>query len=186
MPVNARTSLIHAPASKNDPNYKMWPTAEAVPRGVSTPNDTICSVFLSARRSNNSGLNNSNQNSTNASTSSLRRCLIVERNVIIFMDLENIIQSAGIEIIDHADTADHALQMIERTHYDFAFIDCDSVSNRVELLVKELRRNHGLVAAIASGKEDQELQPALRGCPLILKPFTIATVEGVLRKFLMQ
>jgi CheY-like chemotaxis protein len=186
MPVNARTSFIHASASKNDPGCKMRTTAEADPHGVATPDDTICSVFSSARRLSKSGSKNANQNGINASTSSLRRCLIVERNVIIVMDLENIIQSAGIEIIDHAHNAGHALQMIERNHYDFAFVDCHSVSEGVELMVEKLRRHNGLIAAIASGKEYQELQPALRGCPLILKPFTIDSVESVLRKFMMQ
>jgi DNA-binding NtrC family response regulator len=123
----------------------------------------------------------------NGCTHSLRpdtRCLVVESNFIIFMDLEHIVHSLGVTRVDHVKNVAEALNMIDETMYGFVILDCDPPTENFGTLGDELISQGVPVAVIATHSDAQQLHPELRGFPIIVKPFLTSTVEIVIRKFL--
>jgi hypothetical protein len=113
------------------------------------------------------------------------RCLVIESNALILIDLEQIIQSVGIGPIDHAANATQALELLKTETYQFAILDFDTSAQKVEELFTNLQHQGTQIAIIAFSRDDAQKLGQNNGIPLIMKPFTVEAVEIVLRKFII-
>jgi ActR/RegA family two-component response regulator len=111
------------------------------------------------------------------------RCLIVEDNLIILMDLEDIVKSAGFTQVDRAANLSQAMALVESTHYRFAFLDFDLEGDSCLPLVKALRKRK-TPFAITTGYSDRDLPKLLEGAPIVSKPFSEETIKKILLKAL--
>jgi CheY-like chemotaxis protein len=112
------------------------------------------------------------------------RCLIVEDNFFIFMAIEDIVTSFGFKLIDRASTLAEARQHLKNSHYRLALLDFRlGVANSLPLI--ETLEKKKIPFAVTTGYTfDEVMIQALRGAPVISKPYVDETVNRVIAKLL--
>lgn len=107
-------------------------------------------------------------------------CLIVEDNYLIFTDIEDIVMASGFKRIDHASTLAEAGTLLEKNRYRLALLDfrlgvLDSLP-----LVETLMKSKIPFAVTTGYPVDEYMLHALKGAPVISKPYVTPTVNRVI------
>ena len=112
------------------------------------------------------------------------RCLIVEDNFIILMDLEDMVQSAGFKWIDRATDLSQALKLVETTLYRFAFLDLALGEDTCLPIIEALKKRKTPFAITTGYSDRDELPKLLKGAPIVSKPYSAETIKKILLKAL--
>jgi CheY-like chemotaxis protein len=112
------------------------------------------------------------------------RCLIVEDNFFIFMAIEDIVMSFGFKQVDRASTLAEAKEHLKNNRYRLALLDFRlGVLNSLPLV--EMLEKHKIPFAVTTGYTiDDMMEKALKGAPIISKPYVNETVNRVIAELL--
>ena len=108
------------------------------------------------------------------------RCLIVEDNFIILMDLEDMVKSLGFEIIDQASSLEQAMGLLEKTQYRAVLLDLQLGSESSAPLIEILKRQKTPFAITTGYCVEDDRPGLLHGIPIIPKPYSAGTVNRIL------
>ncbi len=98
------------------------------------------------------------------------RCLVLEDNVLIAMDLEAQLFELGAGAVDLATTAAHALALIAAHRHEFALLDVN-LGGGTSIAVAERLHRLGVPMAFLTGDAGFHLDtPGLDRMPVLLKP----------------
>ena len=112
------------------------------------------------------------------------RCLIVEDNFFIFMAIEDIVASFGFKLIDRASSLAEAKEHLTNNRYRLALLDFRLGVSDSMPLVETLETNKIPFAVTTGYSVDDVMIRALKGAPVISKPYVIETVNRVIRQLL--
>ena len=108
------------------------------------------------------------------------RCLIVEDNFVILLDLEDMVKSMGFKSIDQASSLAQTMELLEKTRYRVVLLDLQLGSESSVPIVKILK-NQKIPFAITTGYcVDDDRPSLLHGVPVIPKPYSVGTVNRIL------
>lgn len=108
------------------------------------------------------------------------RCLIVESNFLISLDLIEILQSLGFKHVDRASNNDTANELLRNASYDIAFIDFDQGED-IALQIASQMRLHGAEIIFTSTFFDQTDMPSSLGVyKLLPKPYSTSVLKHIL------
>ena len=112
------------------------------------------------------------------------RCLIVEDNFVILMDLEDMVKGLGLQCVDLATNIDQAKELLLQHRYRIAFLDL-YLGNESCLPLANILKKQGVPFAITTGYNvGDDLSSVLEGVPMISKPYAFKTVSQVLAELL--
>lgn len=111
-----------------------------------------------------------------------RRCLIVEDEAVICMDLENIVNSFGVSVVDIAHTLANALALVRDNSYDVALLDLNIGAASI-LPVAEVLAGRRTPFAVVTGW-DYDIPAPLKDIPRVAKPFSEANIVNILARLL--
>jgi DNA-binding NtrC family response regulator len=114
-------------------------------------------------------------------TDTLRRCLIVEDEGIISLDIEQIVNSYGLTTVHKAYTLAAALNLVDSNAYDIALLDLN-VGSESTVPVAEILAARKTPFAVVTGNID--IPTALKGVPFVSKPFSEKNIINILVKLL--
>jgi DNA-binding response OmpR family regulator len=115
-------------------------------------------------------------------TSDERRCLIVEDEALISIDLENIVNSYGVRLVDIAHTLANALALVQVNSYDIALLDLNIGSTSILPVADVLAMRKTPFGVISGWASD--IPPVLKGVPFVSKPFSEENVIDIIIKLL--
>lgn len=108
--------------------------------------------------------------------------LLVEDNMIIALDAEEMLLAMGAGPVRQAASVSDALRFLDQERPDFAVLDVN-LGSETSLPVAERLAREGVPFVFATGYgEALDLPPALRGRPLVKKPFTSGTLRNALTR----
>jgi two-component sensor histidine kinase len=112
-----------------------------------------------------------------------KRILIVEDEPLVAMDVQSMLQNAGMEIVGPAATSERALRLLGAERVDAALLDANLGGERVDGVALALSQS-GIPFAFATGYGRESLPQAFAGAPVITKPFAekelLRTVQSLL------
>lgn len=112
------------------------------------------------------------------------RCLIVEDNFFIFLAMEDIVTSFGFKFIDRASTLAEAKAHLKNTHYRLVMLDFQlGVLNNMPLAAS-LEKNKIPFAVTTGYSVDDVMERALKGAPVISKPYVTEKVNRTIESLL--
>jgi DNA-binding response OmpR family regulator len=114
------------------------------------------------------------------------RCLIVEDNFLILMDLEDMVKSSGIKSIDLATNLAQAKELLKENQYRIVFLDLRLGNESSVPLVKMLKEQKIPFALTTGYAVEADSSGLFQGVPVISKPYAINTVNQILGKLLSQ
>lgn len=112
-----------------------------------------------------------------------RRCLIVDDEAIISMDLEQIVNSYGLYAVDKAYTIADALNLVRANFYDIALLDMNVRSESILPVLEILSKNNTPMVIVTGSKE---LPHSLQHLPMVSKPFEEFDIITILTQLLSQ
>ena len=112
------------------------------------------------------------------------RCLIVEDNFVILMDLEDMLKSMGFKFADQATSVAQAMELLDKTHYRVAFLDLQLGSESSMTIAEELHGRKIPFAITTAYCVEEERPSPLVGVPVISKPYSVEAVKRTLRSLL--
>jgi DNA-binding NtrC family response regulator len=99
------------------------------------------------------------------------RILVAEDEALIALELEQILENLGCEVIGPISRVDEVLETAERGGFDGALLDVNLRGRQIFEILPQLK-TLGLKLIITSGYDDLTLfPPAFRSMPRIAKPF---------------
>jgi DNA-binding response OmpR family regulator len=112
------------------------------------------------------------------------RCLIVEDNFFIFMAIEDIVMSFGFKQVDRASTLAEAKEHLKNNRYRLALLDFRlGVLNSLPLI--EMLEKSKIPFAVTTGYTvDDDMVRAIKGAPVITKPYMNEKVNRVIAELL--
>ncbi|SFZ82456.1 Response regulator receiver domain-containing protein [Devosia enhydra] len=113
-----------------------------------------------------------------------RRILIVEDDVLLALELEDMLQEAGCEVVGPVAQLKTALDVIDANPLDAALMDLN-LRGELSYPAIDALRQRGVPVIVASGyAELPSVRQKLDGMPLLGKPYDLerirATLEGML------
>lgn len=115
---------------------------------------------------------------------SRRKVLVVEDEVLIAMDLELALRSAGVDV-EQAARLEEGLQKIQNSNFDAAILDVNLNGKRSDELAAALR-SRKIPFAFSTGYGVESLPVAYQDVPLLMKPFGRSDVAEVLGNLLKK
>jgi len=112
-----------------------------------------------------------------------KRILIVEDEPLVAMDVQAMLQDAGMEIVGPAATSEAALGLVGSDQIDAALLDANLGGRRVDEVALALSQS-GIPFAFATGYGRESLPQAFAGAPVITKPFAESELLRVVRGLL--
>ena len=106
------------------------------------------------------------------------RCLVVEDEVLIGMDLEDVLCAAGFNV-EWATSAQRAAEVLAGDHFDVAVLDVVMRSEPCVPLARELKRR-GIPFLVHSGRPRDRDLIGFRGAPWLDKPAEAGTLLAAL------
>ena len=118
------------------------------------------------------------------STLAGRRVLVVEDELLVAMDVEDLLEGLGCEVLESASTVEQALQRIADQAPEVVILDLN-LNGQPTLPVAEALWTAGIPFIVVTGYvETMHLEPALRGAPLLQKPCSSEQLLSGLRQLL--
>jgi DNA-binding response OmpR family regulator len=115
----------------------------------------------------------------------LHRVLLVEDEPIIQMLIEDILERAGIELADIAETSAKALPLIRAGGFDAAIVDCTLGDGPCEPVIRALAAEQ-VPFVISSGHSAGEIEERFPGARFVTKPFLDAELETAVQTVLRR
>jgi len=102
------------------------------------------------------------------------RILILEDDPLIALDLAQIVETMGHEVVDVCNCITAARRHLDN-HVDFALLDIDLRDGK-SFTVAEALEERGIPFAFISGSMPEDIPLGLRRAPFISKPFSEAAI----------
>ena len=106
--------------------------------------------------------------------------LAVEDEALIAMELEDMLEALGHEVIGPAATAADALALLTRTRPDAAIVDVNLAGETSAPVIGALR-DKAIPFILATGYEASELSWVTPCAPLLRKPYTARDMARILK-----
>jgi DNA-binding response OmpR family regulator len=106
------------------------------------------------------------------------RILILEDDPLIALDLSQIVETMGHEVVDICDCIASARNQVDN-HVDFALLDVDLRDGK-SFPVAVALQERGIPYAFVSGSRPADLPQGLREARFIAKPYSEAAIVGTL------
>ena len=107
------------------------------------------------------------------------RILLVEDEPLIALDLENILERLGHEVVGVAETRDEAVRLAEDEHPDAALVDIKLRDGFTGIeTVRRLTEDFGLYCAFVTGNPEQI---TALGAVVVAKPYTVAAIDAAIQ-----
>jgi DNA-binding response OmpR family regulator len=113
------------------------------------------------------------------------RILAVEDEAMIALELEDMLEDLGHEVIGPAAYVDDALALLRDAAPDAAVVDANLGGQSARPLIHALR-DAGVPTIVASGYARQELRALDIECAYVKKPYSAKDLAAALRKALEQ
>jgi CheY-like chemotaxis protein len=107
------------------------------------------------------------------------RVFIAEDSLVIALDLENIVEQSGCEIVEKTGDISKSLKVIDTELIDFAIIDYRLSDGTIEEVVDKLRKK-SIPFAICTGDERKRIRADFPDALVISKPFDADDVKRIL------
>lgn len=108
------------------------------------------------------------------------RCLIVEKNFLIRLDLADMLQSLGIRNVDEAESISQAMELIAATKYSVVFINIIHADKSSQAVAEELKRQKVPLVVTTAYLATTDLPPAMMDAPIISKPYSLEVIRTLL------
>ncbi len=109
------------------------------------------------------------------------RVLIAEDQMIVAIELEDMLQEAGCEVIGPATTLESAMDLANRTTPDAAVLDVNLDGTRSYALA-EMLQARGIPVILATGYGASRLPERWQQVPRLEKPFTGTGLQALLAR----
>lgn len=109
------------------------------------------------------------------------RILAVEDEAMIAMELKDMLEELGHEVIGPAATVDDALALLKQTAPDAAVVDANLTGQSARPVVESLSKA-GIPMVLASGYEPRELSDLEISGVLVRKPYSKKDLDNALSK----
>lgn len=109
------------------------------------------------------------------------RILAVEDEALIAMELEDMLEELGHEVIGPASSVDAALALLRGAAPDAAVVDANLAGRSARPVIDALS-DAGIPLVLASGYEARELRNLMIDGPLVRKPYSKSDLAGALRQ----
>jgi DNA-binding response OmpR family regulator len=113
----------------------------------------------------------------------MSRILIVEDDALIALDMQLILEDAGLEVIGPVGTSQDALTQISARRPDAALLDGRLQGETSDAIAAALAEQ-GVPFAFVTGRSAAELPPVFRSAPLLMKPYTASELVAMTRRLL--
>lgn len=113
-------------------------------------------------------------------STSRRRALIVEDEMMIALMMQDMLEEIDYEVIGPASRVEAALALVD-DKLDVALLDVNLAGELVYPVADRLRQD-GVPIVFLTGYGNAGIDPRYRDCPVLSKPFDVASLEGVLAK----
>lgn len=110
-----------------------------------------------------------------------KRVLIVEDEVLIAMNLEDMLNELGHEVVGQATRIDKAMELARESDIDFAVLDINLVGKQ-SFPVADILRERGIPFAFASGNGPEGLIDRYRDVPALQKPYAQEDLERTIAR----
>jgi CheY-like chemotaxis protein len=108
------------------------------------------------------------------------RILVAEDEALISMDIEDMLQDIGCEIVGPVATVDAALAAIRENHLDGALLDMSLHGERITPAAEELvARGVRFILCTGYGRNPDD-ETAIRDAPRLTKPFTLEGLRAAI------
>ena len=114
-----------------------------------------------------------------------KRCVVIEDEPLILMNLESSLTAAGCDVAGTAGTLEEAKELCLEGDYDFALVDVSLVGQSVESLAETLTQR-GLPFAFVTGHGREALPHGYRDAILLKKPFSQGELTAVVELLVYQ
>lgn len=108
--------------------------------------------------------------------------LVIEDDPLVAMMLEEYLEALGGAVAGNADNVTSALAIINSETIDAAIVDIHLANGETSVLIAESLRARNIPFAIVTGGFFAPPDAAFAGRPVLLKPFTFASLEEALSK----
>jgi DNA-binding response OmpR family regulator len=112
------------------------------------------------------------------------RCLIVEDNFVILMDLEDMVRTSGFKFIDLATNLAQAKKLLKANQYRIVLLDLRLGNESSAPLVSVLKRLKIPFALTTGYAVEPDSTGLYQGVPVIPKPYAIKIVNHILHELL--
>ncbi len=114
------------------------------------------------------------------------RCLIIEDNFVIFLDMEDMIISAGFKLVDQAVNLHQVREHLLHQTYRIALLDLRLKSGDSLAILQMLKKHQIPFAITTSYPVENDMGAIFGGAPIVQKPYAIETVNRTLRELLSR
>ncbi len=114
-----------------------------------------------------------------------RRILVVEDGPIVAMDLQDILQDLGWEVVGPTGNLAHAIEFATGEPLDAAVIDINIRGGKVYPVARALAARD-IPFLLASGYADRRLPPDLADRPCVEKPYNKTLIEQRLEEMMLE
>ena len=108
------------------------------------------------------------------------RCVVVESNFLISLDLVEILQSLGFTHVDHATDKDGANELLQNTSFDVAFIDFDQDEDIARQMASQMRLHDAAIIFTSTFLDQTDMPSGLGEYRLLRKPYSTSVLRDIL------
>ena len=112
-----------------------------------------------------------------------KRVLIVEDEVLIAMNLEDMLNDLGHEVIGRATRIELAMDLARESDIDFAVLDIN-LAGKKSFPVADILSERGIPFAFATGNGPEGLMDGYRDFPALQKPYAQEDLERTIAQVL--
>jgi DNA-binding NtrC family response regulator len=114
------------------------------------------------------------------------RCLIIEDNFVIFLDMEDMIMSAGFKLVDQAINLTQVREHLLHQTYSIALLDLRLNSGDSLAILQTLKKHEIPFAVTTSVPIENDMGSIFGEAPIVQKPYTTETVKRTVRELLSR
>lgn len=111
--------------------------------------------------------------------------MIVEDDPLIAFDIEDVVLSAGCEIVGAVHTLSDAFTVLDEGHCTGVILDANLGGETAEPLVEKLKAD-GIPFVVVSGYSQEQLGFIDANTPLLAKPFSLVALKEMVRKHFLR
>ena len=108
-----------------------------------------------------------------------KRCLIVERNFLIGLDLAESVRFLGFTHVDHALSYEVASALLQKTVYQLAFIDFDEDEAIAQQFASQMRDQGAAIIYTSTLPDRSDLPNILGEYKLLSKPYSVNQLRNM-------
>lgn len=117
-------------------------------------------------------------------TAPRRRVLVVEDEALVAMLIEDVLTDAGFEVAGPFAQADKALRWLEQEEIDGAILDVNLGGGERSYSIASELSARGVPFLFVTGYGRSGIDARFAGVPVLQKPFSAKTLQGVLERLL--